>query len=1095
MQTLDIKLLNAFHLIWAGTPVTTVNQPRLQSLLAYLLLHRGAPLSRPHLAFTFWPDVSESQARNNLRQMLHHLRHALPDPGFFHADANTVYWRPDASYTLDVAEFEVAVAYITEIDHTASWRILCDAIERAISLYAGDLLPSCYDDWIVPERDHLRQQNQKLFVRLIALLEEKREYASALDYARQLLRFDPLQEDTYQLVMRLYALTDNRASALRVYYECVTTLRNELSIEPGAEIQALYERLARGDTSPQPASLAMASPRLVGRQFEWETLRTTWRQTLDEQPHFVLISGEAGLGKTRLAEELLMWAQRQGITCGRTRSYEAEGRLAYSPVTDWLRGATIFPALSQLHEIWLTELSRLLPELLAQYPHLPHPPPLTEYWQRQRFFEALAHGVLAAERPLLLLIDDLQWCDQGTLEWLRFLLRFDSHAKLLIVGTARIEEIDANPALGALLDSLRKIDQLVEVSLSPFNSFEVTELAAMLGERELNPVQAMRLFRETEGNPLFVVEMIRADLDQSLAGTTRAHVQPHHHSSPDSMMRLPKKVYYMIARRLNQLSAPAFQLAGVAATIGRAFTLDVLTLASGLDEARIADALNELWQHRVIREQGVNSYDFSHDKLREVAYAELSPIQRRNLHRRVAQALEEIYATSLDSLNPALASHYEQAGLVSQAVDHYQRAAAVAQDVFAHEEAASFLRKALTLLMTLVHSESRDEIELALQLSLAASLASFKGYGVREVMDVCARAVALCEQLGRPSSPPILRALAIAHVANAEFSRARHFAEQLARFGDERQNPVVIVESGYALGAAVFYQGEFELSRVQFERAIAHYNPVYAHDHAAWYTQDPKVVCLIRLALDLWCLGYLDQAEAKRQEAFAFAHSLAHPFSLGYCLSADILICNLRIDLQATIEQAETLITVGREHQLGQWLPLGLAFHGWATAMQGSIEAGMAELQEAINVHDVMGSLYMRPYLLALWSDIEMKTGQHERSLSLLEEAQSLIDASGGRWYETELCWRKSELLLQRGAMREAEGALARALEVARRQNARSFELRAAIRLAMLWQQQGKSAEAQQLLSPVYSWFTEGFDSPDLREAATLLDGLGASAI
>ena len=218
MRILDIKLLAGYHLMYDDEPVTTVNQPRLQSLLAYLLLHRNAQIPRHYLAFTFWPEVPESQARNNLRQMLHQLRHALPDSDHFvQTDANSVFWMPDAPYHLDVADFELAATRVAELEPTSNRRAIVPGAPIAVNLYTGDLLPSCYEDWIESERERLRLWYQGLLVQLIDLLEEQRDYATALEYAQRLLQADPLREETYLCLMRLHTLNDNRAGALRTY--------------------------------------------------------------------------------------------------------------------------------------------------------------------------------------------------------------------------------------------------------------------------------------------------------------------------------------------------------------------------------------------------------------------------------------------------------------------------------------------------------------------------------------------------------------------------------------------------------------------------------------------------------------------------------------------------------------------------------------------------------------------------------------------------------------------------------------------------------------------------------------------------------------
>jgi serine/threonine protein kinase/predicted ATPase len=699
-RPLSIHLLGTFELISAGTPLTTVDWPRLQSLLAYLVLHATAPQSRTHLAFLLWPDSTESQAHTNLRHLVYHLRHALPDAdAFLRAEKQTLQWQPDASWTLDVADFERAVARAAQAEKQVEVRL---ALEQAVELYRGDLLPGCYDEWILSERERLRHLLLDALEGLTLLLEQERDYPAAIRAAQRMLRHDPLHEATYRHLMRLYALTGDRAAALRTYHTCATVLERELATEPEPATREAYELLLRRKDSP-PARLATSMPMLivaaplVGRHQEWAQLQKAWQGAVAGESHLVLLVGEAGIGKTRLAEELLDWVARQGMTTVLARCYPAEGDLVYAPVATWLRAEPLRIALAGLADVWLTEVARFVPDLLAEKPGLPSPSPLTERWQRQRLFEALARAVLAARQPLLLLIDDLQWCDRETLEWLHFLLRFDPQAQLLLLATLRPEEIGDDHPLQSLLAALRPRGQLTELQLEALNAPDTATLAAHIAGQEVGPDAVADLYRETEGNPLFVVETIR----MSAAGTKGKEHRVRGVPIAVHDSHLPPTVQAVIAARLEQLSPLARRVMSLAATIGRAFTFGVLAQASQDDEDELVRGLDELWQRRIVREQGTGSldaYDFSHDKLREVAYATVSAARRRLLHRRVAEAFEVVYAERLDEVSRLVASHYDQAGDVERAVTFYQRAAEVARQVYANAEAILSYQRVLVLL-------------------------------------------------------------------------------------------------------------------------------------------------------------------------------------------------------------------------------------------------------------------------------------------------------------------------------------------------------------------------------------------------------------
>src|SRR5947209_14982682 len=691
VPTLYMRLLGDFSLIYADRPVSSLNTMRLQSLLAYLVLHRDVPQQRQRLAFLFWPDTTEAQARNNLRQLLHQVRQAFPAvEHFLSADTQTLHWHPVTPFHLDVAEFEHALSLVEAATRRNDQHALQAALEQADNLYRGELLPGCYDEWILPERERLRQRHLQVLEQLLRLFEAQGDTVTAIRYAQRLIGLNPLSEDLYRRLMRLFALNNDRASALHVYHTCVTTLQRELGVDPDTATREAYERLMQHEMPVIPArapqTLLAATPTLIGRKQEWEALQEVWHAASTCEPRFVLVTGEAGIGKSRLAEEFLLWASQQGAVTAKTRSYAAEGQLSLAPVTEWLRSEGLRVPLRRLDKVWLTEVARILPELFAEQPGLPRYESVTEYGQRQRFFEALARAILVTSQPLLLLIDDLQWCDQETLEWLHFLLRFDPTARLLVVGCAREEELPPQHPLHTFLLHLRTTAGVTELALQPLDAAERGKLASQVANRELDMGSVMHLFQETEGYPLFVVEMVRADLGRVSASPPEAD-RPPRQPPLDDARTLPPRVHAVLVGRLLQLSASAREFVELAATIGREFTLDLLSTVGNADAESAVRALDELWHKRIVREQGANRYDFIHDKLREVAYAEISAPQRRMLHRRVAQALEAMHTEEdLDAVCGQLASHYERAGMIELALPYYQRAAAVAQGVYANED-------------------------------------------------------------------------------------------------------------------------------------------------------------------------------------------------------------------------------------------------------------------------------------------------------------------------------------------------------------------------------------------------------------------------
>ena len=635
------------------------------------------------------------------------------------------------------------------------------ALERGARLYQADLLPGCYDEWIGPPRERLRRRHRDALGRLVRVLEVQREYEAAIRYAERIVTSDPLDESGYRALMRLHLLNDNRAAAQRTYQSCVATLRRELGLEPSQAMRAAAARMVAEAVPPSaanavvpsssPASAGFATP-LVGRQRDWEQLCDAWRRADEGRPEFVLVTGEAGIGKSRLAEELLLWAGRQGIVTAKARSYLAEGQLSLAPVADWLRGPATRPHLAHLDPVWLGEVARIMPELRGEFRDLPSYGPISEYGQRQRFFQALAMAVLAAPPPVLLFLDDLQWCDQETIEWLHYLLRFDSAARLLLLGTVRSEELTPQHPLRTLLLSLCATPSTTrEIALGPLDAAETASLGEGVGHGPPGRGGGDAPVPRDGGNPLFVVETMRAGMETpgragALGAPRRARCRVP--SRTENSQALPPRVIHDHCPPARPALLSRIRCHSFAAAIGREFRLDVLCRAGNQSDEDVVQALDEMWQRRLVRELGPNTYDFTHDKLRDVAYAEISAPQRRLLHSHVARALEAIHVEHLDPVAGQIATHYERAGALDQAILYYQRAASMAQRVYANEDAIGMLTRCLSLLDQLPHDEQRDRCELNVLLQLVPIYRVTRGWTAPELERAVYRTLDLCDTVG-----------------------------------------------------------------------------------------------------------------------------------------------------------------------------------------------------------------------------------------------------------------------------------------------------------------------------------------------------------
>ncbi|MBV9230165.1 MAG: AAA family ATPase [Chloroflexi bacterium] len=1094
--TLHMRLLGEFRLIYNDEQVTSLNNIRLQSLLAYLVLHRDTSQQRQHLAFLFWPDTTEAQARNNLRQLLHQLRQAFPSvEQFLAADTQTLHWHPVTSFLLDVAEFEQALTLADAAARRNDLAVLQTALEQADSLYRGDLLPGCYDELILPERDRLRQRHLQTLEQLLRLFEVQGDTFSAIRYARRLITLDPLSEDLYRRLMRLYALNNDRASALRVYHTCVTTLQREMGVDPDPATREAYERLLQQE-SPVVQPIVRqpplaAAPGLIGREREWEQLHDAWQHAIEEKPHFVLVTGEAGIGKSRLAEEFLLWASQQGIVTAKTRSYAAEGQLSLAPVTEWLRSERLRAPLRKLDVIWLAEVARILPELLTEQPTLPRYESVTEYGQRQRFFEALARAALAAPQPLLLLLDDLQWCDQETLAWLHFLLRFDPTARLLVIGCAREEELSATHSLSTFLLHLRSAMPVTDIPLEPLDAAETAKLASQVAKRELDVDSVMHLYHETAGYPLFVVEMMRAGLGR--AQVSQPDVERNLRQPPlDGVRTLPPRMYAVLAGRLRQLSASARDFIELAAIIGHEFTLDLLISVSNTDSDSAVRALDELWHKRIVREQGANSYDFTHDRLREVAYGEISSPQRHLLHRRVAQALEALHTEDLDTVSGQIASQYERAGMIEQALPYYQRAAAVARRVYANEDAINLLVLSLELLEQLPASLKRDKQELSLQLALAPLYRVTKGWTAPELERVLDRALALCDTIDDDAQrEQTLYGLQSLCVVQARLEQVEAISDELQIL--YRRSPGIVPPpfADQVLAGARLHMGRFAEANAHFAEIIATHHPYHSLQLQESQGDHYSVTPWAWQAHALWCLGYPQQALKQGIEAVKLVQDLDQPFNLAVTSTYLAMLQQLLADGVVAREHARQALALASKYQVPYYRAWAAILVSYAQALEQPDEERIGLLQDSIAAFKVSGARLRLPYYLSLLAQVYGKAGRSEEGLAAISEALEESRIHNELWWDAELHRLRGELLLMRGVeVSDAEAAFLRSIEIARSQQARSLELRATMSLARLWIAQHRSEDARRRLEDMYSWFTEGFETPDLQAARLLLSQL-----
>ncbi len=1025
-----------------GRLVTEITKPRQQSLLAYLVLNSTAPVTRRYVSYVFWPGSTESQASTNLRYLLHQLRSDFPPiEELVDIGKRTLHWNPSTHLEVDVHEFEaLASGGLT----TPEGREAEEALRRGVAFYRGDLLPSCYDDWIFPHRERLGLLYRDALQRLIDILDEAGRTREAISYATTLFMYDKTNETACRRLMGLHAANGDRASALRAYHICASTLEQELSSQPGVETYSLYERTVAGAppaaTAPQartvPRSVRGRKVSFVGRGEELALLLEAWEATEPGSPQLAVIHGETGVGKSRLAEEFLSWAEDLSIATARSRCYDAQGGLAYAPFTELLGSEIYASRLDGVDEAALAEAARLAPELLAGRGLSPPPPPANRKWRRRRLFEAVGR-MLVLNPETVLLIDDIQWCDRDSLALLHYLLHLQCAAKLLVVATMRSEDTaPADHPLTKLLDTLRVEGKLWEVDLKPLDKDETLHLASQLARRELNREEIDAVYSRTDGNPLYIVELLRANRDEEdgsvglLSATGAAHA-------------IPSTIEAVIHSRLSRLSRHARRLVGLAAVIGRSFTYDVLLGASDMDEDLIVRSLDELWQRRIIREQGEKGYDFAHDWFRDVAYAELGSARRRLYHKKVAEALEAAHADVASySLAARLATHFDRAGMKHKAYTYHRLAGAAAQRVYANSEAAHHLRRTLELMDSLPEAAGEEsETELSLLTSLGVSLVALEGYASPEVRRTYSRAYEITRNKGDYAVGPILRAMAISAVSRLELEKAYEYGRELLRFADSRRDAALATEAYYVTGITSFWKGEFKDSTKDLKLSISVYQPSNRNLHIALFSQDPLVVCRCRLAFSLWCLGRVDEAVSASGRAVEEARRGRHPFSLGYVLFWTALLHTHMGHITSALESSQELVRLSRKHELGLWECMGRTVLGWATAHRGDVEGGVEQMRAGIGDLKSTGSEFLVSCFEGLLAELEAGTGEIEGALRRISGAIRFVRQEGERWCLSPLLRRRGDLLWRwRRDEKAAVESYREAVEVARAQGAKSFE-------------------------------------------------------
>jgi predicted ATPase/class 3 adenylate cyclase len=836
---------------------------------------------------------------------------------------------------------------------------------------------------------------------------------------------------------------------------------------------------------------------MVGRETEVTLLRERWAQARDGLGQVVLLSGEAGIGKSRLVEVLRERVVHESGTRITFRCSPYHTNSALYPVIEhiqrllqWQRDDTPAEKLDKLEQalrpyrLALQEVVPLLAALLSvplpeRYPSLSLPP----QQQRQQTQAALVAWLLeeAARHPVLAVYEDLHWADPTTLELLDLLLAQAPTVRVLILLTCRPE---FQPPWATRT-------HLTQITLDRLHRAQVAQMVVQLTDGKPLPAEVVeQVMTKTDGVPLFVEELVKMILE---SGLVREEADGYTLTGPLPPLAIPTTLHDSLMARLDRLGG-ARALVQLAAVLGREFTYKVLQAVSPLDDATLQQSLRQLVEAELVYQRGLPpraTYVFKHALIQEAAYQSLLKRTRQQYHQQIAQTLEHRFPEIVETQPELLAHHYTEASLPVQAVVYWHRAGQRAIQISANTEAIRHLTKGLEMLKTLPVTPEHTQHELLLHLALGVPLIATRGYGSLEVKHAYTRAWELCQRLGEsPQRFLVLRGLWNWYLLKAELQTAFAHGQQLLTLAQRQHDPALLVEACRVLGSTLSMQGEHATARTYLEQGIALYDRQQHRELALQYGADPGVICRLYVAQVLWILGYVAQALYSVHDALHIAREVGHPFSVAFAQNIAAVIHHFRREIPAVQELAEANITLSTEQRIAQWLAQGIVHRGWALVEQGQRAQGITYLHQGLAAWRSTGAELMVPYYLSLVAEGYGKEGRTEDGLTLVTEALVRINNTGECWAEADLHRLKGELLLSASVDNhaEAEHSFQQALTLARRQQAKSWELRAAMSLGRFWQQQGKRAEAYDLLAPVYGWFTEGFDTADLQEAKALLN-------
>ncbi len=952
---LRIHLLGQPRFFYEGERYAFHSRPRALALLAFLLLHRGAHLTRDTVAFTLWADDSEAEARAKLRRHVYQLTNALPPSSvpYVVSVEETISWNDAASVWVDVDEFERCIA------HESRW-------PEAAQLYEGDLAPAIYDDWIAPMRERLRREYTGALERLLFRARSRRDFAHAISYAERILANDPWREDTLRQLASIRYESGDRAGALREIDVFARQLSAEMNAELMPETLALRALMLRGGALPDSAAHGTADvPEaanvlpFVGRAAEIEQLAQAWRVAAHGQGKVVLIGGEAGIGKTRLATEVALLANVQGgrVLRGTTSSPE---QVPYQAFVEALRDALPLLTAVDVRPVWLAAVAALIPELALRRSDLPTLPAIDAERGRSRLLEGLAAVVqgLSRERPLLLVLEDLQWAGEATLFALEYLARRVVAFPALILATYRNEAGDAARAVQPLRRKLQLENVASHLSLGGLSNEAICDLARSLPALapDAEAVGA-HVHAVSAGNPLFAVELLRETAESGVRETSSRFLRA------------------MIEARMSRISENARKIGEVASVVGATFDADMLRDISGLTENAVLDGMSELLGRSLVREVGrVHfAFAFSHELIASAMYEGIELQRRAQWHRRVATTIERL-ASDPDEAAGTLAYHYDKGGDAEQAAAYYFESANRSFKIFANQEALAGATRGLEL--------SREPDQRRALLGLRERI--FGRIGDRDAQR------ADIDELERLATDEDARTDILwrrAQLARAlgEFSEEARHLEEFAQRARAANNFGRQAVGHRAAAKNLMLRGDYAKAAAEAQAALS------IDRQRSDYGGEIGALCLLsEISVNR---GEASDAESMLQPARVRAEAAGDPVLIARVSMASAAIAIMCRDFPRAL--ADSQEAQRRYREIGDREGEAEAGTRVASALsfQMRFEEASAEFAAAANIHRALGNRLQLAYLLFNQTGSQIQVGLTDEAQASLTAALEIFEA------------------------------------------------------------------------------------------------------